>query len=744
MEPAPVNQVPPPSIPTLFATALQHHQGGRLAEAEQVYRTILEIDPRHADSLHFLGVVAHQRQHLEAAAELIGNAIALNGRAPVFHNNLGNVLQAQGKSREAAAAYGRALRLKPDYPAAHFNLGISLQAQDKLAEAADSYSRAIACRPDFADAHGNLGNVQQARGFLEEAVASYRRALRYRPEYPEAHGNLGNVLRSQGRFDEAMAAYQSAIRFRPGYAEARNNLAMLLLESDRLEDAEAACRAALECRPEYADAYRNLGNILRERGCMAEALAAYERASCLAPNSPEARLGLATGVIPIYVADVDASARAIIDFERSLDDLEAWNATHEGVLGRAVGAYQPFYLAYRPDDVTAALSRYGDLVCTAAAAAWRPARISRRSPRGPTDRLRLLVVSGQVRCHPVWDVILRGMLEHLDRGRVEVLMYHTQSIRDEQTHWAAAHVDQFVQGPKPTAAWQSEIVRAGPDVVFYPELGMDPAACALATLRLAPRQVASWGHPVTTGLPTIDQFFSGELLEGPGADAHYREQLVRLPGTGVCIDRRPVGSEQWNGPERRAGVVRFALCQQPIKFDPRDDGLLSQIARAVGPSEFWLVAPQRHDWATIRLRDRLAVLFRAEGLDPDQYLRVAPWMSRQEFDGFLDAMDVYLDCPAFSGYTTAWQAARRGLPIVTLEGRFLRHRLAAGLLRQLGTTGGIAASRERYTAIAATWAHETHHPVRRDERRVALREAALRAADNREAVHAFERRLLDA
>ena len=121
---------------------------------------------------------------------------------------------------------------------------------------------------------------------------------------------------------------------------------------------------------------------------------------------------------------------------------------------------------------------------------------------------------------------------------------------------------------------------------------MDPATCAPAALRLAPLQVAGWGHPVTTGLTSIDLFVSGELLEGMGAERHYREKLIRLPGTGVCTDTTPVQSQPWGGPPRQGNCVRFALCQQPIKFDPADDMLLTRIAKAVGPCEFWLAAPK--------------------------------------------------------------------------------------------------------------------------------------------------------
>jgi predicted O-linked N-acetylglucosamine transferase (SPINDLY family) len=187
--------------------------------------------------------------------------------------------------------------------------------------------------------------------------------------------------------------------------------------------------------------------------------------------------------------------------------------------------------------------------------------------------------------------------------------------------------------------------------------------------------------------------------------------------------------------------VRFALCQQPIKFDPADDMLYARIAKATGPSEFWLVAPSKLGWVTAKLHSRLATTFRAVGLDPEAHLRVLPWLQRGQFLSFLDSMDVYLDCPAFSGYTTAWLAAHRGLPIVTLEGEFLRQRLAAGLLRQMGLIDGIASSPDDYAQIAVRLAQQSRQ---RETQREAIRRAAAKVDGNCAAVRAFERSLIEA
>src|ERR1700678_371773 len=135
--------------------ALAHHRAGGLAEAEAIYRHILTIDARQADSLHLLGMLEHQRGHHETAIEMIGQAISVSPNVAAYHSNLGTILQARGKLDEAAACFERALALNPDWAEVHSNLGNVRHNQGRLAEAAACQERALALKPNFAEACSN-------------------------------------------------------------------------------------------------------------------------------------------------------------------------------------------------------------------------------------------------------------------------------------------------------------------------------------------------------------------------------------------------------------------------------------------------------------------------------------------------------------------------------------------------------------------------------------------------------------
>jgi protein O-GlcNAc transferase len=710
------------------------HRGGRLADAERLYEQILQLEPRHADALHLLGVLAHQTGRHDRSVQLIESAIVVNARVPAFHNNLGNALKALGRMDDADASYQQALLLNHDYFEAHYNRGLLCQAQAKLDGAIACYREVLKCKPDHPEAHNNIGNALQAQGKLDQALAAYGQALRFRPTFADAHNNAANVLRAQGNAEAAIASYSRALANAPMHVDALHNLSIALLDQGRLQEAAAAAQRALVLKPDYAAALCNLGAIRIEQGDAPAAVDCYRRALALDPRFADAALGLAVAAIPVFVDTAAESSAAADNFADALDELAAWDLAHPRHLGKAAGSHQPFYLAYRPADLRALLIRYGHLLSGEVADERRPP-IDGRRPR-------LVIVSGHVRQHPVWDVILRGIVAHADRQRFEIIIFHTGTLKDAETEWAVHHVDRFVQGPRPVNAWLEELKTEQPDILLYPEIGMDPVVCALAARRLAPVQAACWGHPITTGLPTIDVFLSGELLEGPHSERHYGERLVRLPGTGVCTDSAGLRAQPWPAPPRPPQVVRFAVCQQPIKFDPADDQLLVQIARQVGSCEFWLASPTKLQWAAARLHDRLTRAFRHDGLDPTAHLRVVPWLQREQFLGFLDEMDVFLDCPAFSGYTTAWQAVHRGIPIVTWEGTFLRQRLAAGLLRQIGMNEGIVESGGAYVDTAVRFAERSRRPEARARSRESISAAAVNADGNVAAIRALEQTLL--
>ena len=178
------------SVEQAFEAALQHHREGRLAEAEQGYRSILDADPAHADSLHLLGIIGLQTGHLEPALNLVQKAVELRPDGAIYRSNLGQVLERLGRVGDAERAYRTAIELDPRCAEAFNNLGQLLQRDDRLTEAEANYRTAIEIDPNYAEPHTNIGNLLKDRGELDDAIAAFRRAIDLRPDLSMLHSNL--------------------------------------------------------------------------------------------------------------------------------------------------------------------------------------------------------------------------------------------------------------------------------------------------------------------------------------------------------------------------------------------------------------------------------------------------------------------------------------------------------------------------------------------------------------------------
>ncbi|MDE2003483.1 MAG: tetratricopeptide repeat protein, partial [Betaproteobacteria bacterium] len=228
-------------IAQAFARGLAHHRAGRLAEAESVYRRILEAAPGHPDALHLLGVIAHHAGRDDAALELVDGALQVNPAHPGYRQQRGRVLTALGRLDEAVASFRAALASSPDYVEAQAGLGNVLKLLGRPAESIECYRRALALRPDFAEAHANLGNALHVLGHANAALASYARALQW-VDTPDIRSAFAQCLRG-AIFDGAEASRANAPDIRI--------LVLRALDEPwaRPSDLAAACIRLIRCDP---------------------------------------------------------------------------------------------------------------------------------------------------------------------------------------------------------------------------------------------------------------------------------------------------------------------------------------------------------------------------------------------------------------------------------------------------------------------------------------------------------------
>jgi tetratricopeptide (TPR) repeat protein len=296
------------TIQQAFDVGMQHHQAGRLREAETFYRQVLALQPMHADATHLLGVIAHQVGRSHVAVDLIRQAIALRPNFPIAQFNLGVSLKEIGRLDEAVKAFQAAIALKPDYADAYSNLAVVLGDNGQLDDSISAFHRAIALRPDDAESHSNLGVALGKKGRTGEAIAAFHRAITLRGNYAEAYENLGVALGNKGQLDNAIAAYRQAIALNPNLPQAQNYLGFALIEKGQLDEAIAALEQAVTLRPGYTEALSNLGVALYNRGQPEQAVAVYRQAIAHNPNLSEVYNNLGSALMDVGRLDEAVAA----------------------------------------------------------------------------------------------------------------------------------------------------------------------------------------------------------------------------------------------------------------------------------------------------------------------------------------------------------------------------------------------------------------------------------------------------
>jgi len=641
-------------------TGLQFHEAGRLDEARECYRKVLQTDPEHPDARHLSGMLAYHEGDYESAVGEINRALVRNPASALYLTNLGSAYRALGRLDEARQAFERAIQVQPGYADAHNNLGTVLFAQGDFAQARQCYQMALTYKPDYPDAYVNLGSVHQALSEFNEAEAALRNALRLQPRNPLAWNNLGNVFKGRDRLAEAVDCYQQALACDPKYNPARNNLAVAL-------QAQGQWEQAIEAFDVSSSSHATAGLLIKR------ALA-----------------------LPVILDSTGQLDRARARFDAELERL----------MNRGLSIADPyreagvctFHLAYhgindcdRYRRVAAMFSQACPTLNYVAPHCREP-----RAGRAKGGKLRVGFISCFFHNHSVGKHY-GGLIRHLARDRFQVVLLRFPGSDDEVARSLADAADETLTLTPDLGQAREQIAGLGLDVLYYTDVGMEPLTYFLAFSRLAPVQCVTNGHPVTTGISTLDYFLSCDAIEPPDAQKHYSEQLVRMRNIPNYYERpRLAGPRMSRNDFGLASDWHVYLCTQNLcKLHPDFDQILGDILRRDPRGRIILFHGGEQIWSQ-RLISRIQTSI------PDVADRVG-FLEHQPNDKFLHLLtlaDAVLDSTHFCGGTTTAQALAVGAPIVTLPGEFMRGRITYGCYKQMGLLECVARDAADYVQIA--------------------------------------------
>jgi len=718
-----------------------------LDAAETHYRKLLKLLPSNITLLSNLGAIAFQKGHLEEALKIIARSLQCNPNQPYALNNLGSILKDLKRLDEALENYDRAIALEPDFALAYSNRGNALQELEHLEAALDSYEQAIALNPDYADAYCNHGAALQKLNRLHEALDSYERAITLKPDYAEAYYNRGAALQKLKRQHEALDSYDRAIALNPDYADAYCSRGATLQELQRLDDALANYDNAITLNPDHVDAYCNRGSALQKLKRQHEALDSYDRAIALNPDYADAYCSRGTALQELQRLDealasydtaitlnpdhVDAyynSGVALQELKRfdealaSYEQVIALKPDMDFVLGYALSIKMQLCiwddlpnhlneLTYKisnnekvavPFTVLALIDDPEIQRKTAEIFVYEKYPVSDVLPkiqRYPQHaKLRIGYFSADFRNHPVAHLTAE-LYETHDRTNFEIYaFYFGPETNDEMNLRIIAGVDYF-HDVRTLSDKDIVLLARSFEIDIAVDLGgyTAHARTEIFAMQAAPIQVNYLGYPGTMAAVYIDYLIADRTVISDHQQQYYSEKIVYLPNTYMVNDTKNKISERiFTREETGLPTHGFVFCcfNNHYKITPTIFIVWMRILLKVEGSVLWL--SEGNNTAVDNLKKEAVKM----GVNDDRLI-FAPRLTFME-DHFkrLQLADLFLDTLPFNAHTTASDALRMGLPVLTCIGQSFTSRVAASLLNAVNLPELITSTQEQYEALA--------------------------------------------
>ena len=655
------------------------------------------------------------------------------GRAAFARGDFETAFAAAGLALAAPSAEARVLRV---------NAAIKLERWADAIPQLDQLCREFPQQAAFPRLLGTCwlrtGNNRRAAGDLPGAAQAYAAALQADAGNDAATYSLGTLYLATGRMAEA----ETLLR---GLIERTANDAAAQLEWSRAALAcgkETQARSTLQYLAAHAgdDIAMAALSLLVEAGDFENATKLGNHFYAAHANNLDKAWELATSLrlhgyldcsddlLDAIAPQADAATRLRIDLPRLLGlpvvyadaaQIEPARQRYADGIRTLAERYAPERLAAiapRPDllvfeNFLLAYQCRDDKILQQAYGCWLTDAVQAAMPGVPAlatpsrrAKPRLVIVSSCLRECTVGSYFF-SWTAALVRAGFEVIAAQIGSRHDARTAEFAKAATQLVRINGDLAHIATRLRELQADVALFPEIGMDGRVIALAALRVAPVQVSAWGHPVTTGLPAMDAFLSCADMEPDGAQAHYSERLLLLPGLGTRYSSPPAPPP---ATRTELGLLEkrplYLVPQSPYKIHPDNDAVMLDVVRRDADACFVMFDGEKRGTGELlqaRLRRRLGEVSDR----PEYHLLVLPLSDRGRYLQVNRACDVMLDNLHWSGGNTSLDALHMGLPVVTWPGEFMRGRQSAAMLRRLDCADLVVANPQKLAETAVNLAH---------------------------------------
>ena len=684
---------------------------GQLDTAVESLSEAIAIDPNYVDAHYNLAITLKDLNQLDGAVKSYQKVIEINPNFAQAYNNLGNLMKDLGQTDDAIENYQKAIEINPSFAHAYNNLGNAFKDLGQLKEAVNNYEKAIEKNPNFSEAHNNLGNAYKDFGELNSALKSYQKAVNLDNNLYEAFYNLGVVLIQLKRFNEAIQYFQSAIEINSDFAQAFNNLGSALMSLGRLDESINYFKQSLDIDADYVNAHNNLGIALTELGQLKAGAKSIEKALEIDSDFAEAHNSLGN-----IFKKFKKREKALLCYERAY----ALKPDMDFVLGSILNTKMHLCiwnnLSSQIKDLIRRVSndektidpfnQLGLIDNPSLQKKTSEIRINSAHPRNTSlpvinpypwhSKIRIGYFSADFKIHPV-TTLTAELYEVHNRDHFEIHAFsYGPDTNDAMNLRIKAGVDHF---------HNVELMSHKDIVLLARSLEIDIAVdltgytaksrTDIFAMSAAPIQLSYIGFLGTMAADYYDYLIADPVMIPEESQQHYAEKIVYLPSfqvndskdlpPDITLTRQDVGLPE-------TGFV-FCCFNNTYKFTPAIFDTWARILNAVEDSV--LVVFASNETSKVNLTKEIA----QRRIHPNRLI-FADRYERPEYLARYRVADLFLDTHPYNAGTTASDALKMGLPMLTMIGQSYQARMGASILTSINLPELITNTPKEYEALA--------------------------------------------
>ena len=720
-------------------------ESGQLDRAIKSYQNAIDIKPDYVEAYYSLGFSFQEKGKLEEAVDSYSKVVQLKPSFSLIHNNIGNILRELGRFDEAVLSYEKAISIDPNFFEVYYNLGITFQDMKEYSNSVNYYLKAIENKENYPEAHNNLGVAYKELKEYDLANKSYSKAIELRPNYADAHNNLGILFKELGHIDKAIKSHEQAIDLQPNHADAHFNLGMILFDYGKFDSAIDCYKKAIKADTKFTEAYNNLGVVFMDLGRLDEAIKYFKNATSINSNDALSlnNLGIVYQRLHNFQDSVKCFEKAIkinpsyldafSNFGNVLTDIGAFdkalknyryayelNSSVDYLLGNILHTQmhlciwddfsrQLKELEVQVNDNLKRVDAFAFMALSDSPVLQQ--KVSKvyakdKFPRSNIlpeidiysrhNKIRIGYFSGDFREHPV-STLTAGLYESHNRIQFEIHAFSFgPDTQDEMNTRIKSGVDYF-HDVQSMSHKDIALLARSVEIDIAIDLGGFTVSgrTEIFAMILAPIQLSYIGFLGTMGAPYYDYLLADRITIPKGNQQYYTEKIAYLPTYQVNDSKESPPDIFFTRKDIGLPETGFIFCcfNSVYKITPDTFDSWMRILQKVDDSVLVLNIDLES------ARENLTNEASLRDINPNRLI-FAKRFEREQYLARYRVVDLFLDTLPYNAATTASDALRMGLPVLTCRGESFASRMAASVISAVNLPELITDTREEYESLA--------------------------------------------